>query len=160
MKIYDADEVGRPFSPVAYSDASPASGASGRNALWRFLGVWHLLVTVASVPVALFLAIFALMAESGGKRSHPLVVPFLVWGVAELAWTQLSILRTPGVGLSSRLSERIALTIGLAITLLVSPGVLVTVMLADGSEWSLAAPYLLVTAGCQITRYALAEIES
>jgi hypothetical protein len=159
MKVYDPEGLARALGDVSQTEASAATEANGRrHPLWRLIQLAHALMTVASVPMSILLALVALMAESGGKNSHPWVLPFLAWGVVELVWTHVALSRAPGLGPHVPASDRRLLVMGSVLTLLIAPGLIITIGAGGGSEWSFVWPYVVLAAGCWITRHALKRI--
>src|SRR5215467_7077316 len=66
------------------------------------------LLVLITIPFTGLLGFWAMMAESGGKNSHPEVVPIMLWGIAELIWTLVASARYRHMPLPSvRLLQRL-----------------------------------------------------
>jgi hypothetical protein len=114
------------------------------------------LLVLIAVPFTGLLGFWAMMAESGGKSSHPEVVPIMLWGIAELIWTLVASARYRHMPLPPvRLRQRL-LAVGLVFTLFVWPAIMVAAILLIGREWTLTAPYVLLAVSCRVTRAGLA----
>ena len=113
------------------------------------------LLVLITIPFTGLLGFWAMMAESGGKNSHPAVVPIMLWGIAELIWTLVASTRHCHMPLPSvRLRQRL-LAVGLVLTLFVWPAIMAAAILLNGREWTLTAPYVLLAVSCRVTRAGL-----
>lgn len=121
-----------------------------------FVLVSHALLALVAIPFTGLLGFSAILAESGGKNSHPEVLPAMLWGIAELTWTLVVSTRRRHDPLSSALWCRALLAVGLALTLIVWPAMLIALTLSNGSERDLIALYLVLAVSCRPTRVGLA----
>jgi hypothetical protein len=114
------------------------------------------LLVLITIPFTGLLGFWAMMAESGGKNSHPEVVPIMLWGIAELIWTLVASARYRHMPLPSVRLRRRLLAVGLVLTLFVWPAIMAAAILLNGREWTLTAPYVLLAVSCRVTRAGLA----
>jgi hypothetical protein len=119
----------------------------------RAFVLWsHALLALIGIPVTGLLAMWAVMAESGGKNSHPEVLPPMLWGIAELIWTLVVSARRRHLPVPAARWRVALLAAGLALALIAWPAALLT----SGPERSLIGPYVLLAVGCRLTRVGLA----
>jgi uncharacterized membrane protein len=111
------------------------------------------LLALIAIPFTGLLAFWAMMAESGGKNSHPEVVPIMLWGIAELIATLVASVRYRSMPLPA---ARLRLALGLVLTLIVWPSILAAAFLLNGREWTLTAPYVQHALSCRVARAGLA----
>jgi hypothetical protein len=125
----------------------------------RAFVLWsHAVLILAGIPLTGLLAFWALLAESGGKSSHPEVLPPMLWGLAELTWTVVMSVRCRHLPLPSVRWRLVLFAVGLALTLVVVPVILIATTLADGPERALIAPYVLLAVGCRLARVGIAPV--
>ena len=113
------------------------------------------LLVLIAIPFTGLLGFWAMMAESGGKNSHPEVVPIILWGIAELIWTLVASARYRHMLLPSVRWHRRLLAVGLVLTVFVWPAIMAAAFLLNGREWTLTAPYVLLAVSCRVTRAGL-----
>jgi hypothetical protein len=114
------------------------------------------LLALIAIPFTGLLAFWASLVDSGGKSSHPEVIPIMLWGIAELIWTLVESARYRHMPLPSvRLRQR-QLAAGLVLTLFVWPAIMAAAFLWNPQVWVLTAPYVLLVVSCRVTRAGLA----
>jgi hypothetical protein len=123
----------------------------------RTFVLWsHALLALVAIPLTGLLGLWAAMAESGGKHSHPEVLLPMLWGLAELGWTVVVSARRRHLPFPSGRWRRVLRVVGLVLTLIVWPSVMIAVVHANGPERTLIGPYLLLAVGCRVARIGLA----
>jgi hypothetical protein len=118
------------------------------------LSASHGLAALVVCPLTLFLCIWTLMAESGGKDSNPIAAAVMLWGAAELVRTSISANRVRQSRISLPPEENLLLLIGLVMVFLLFPGAMAMVFNLN-NPWALLIPYGCLIAGSRMTRRAI-----